>query len=42
VSVDTLAANCCVVLPNVSKVRPYQYENWKGWFDRYRAALLDG
>lgn len=39
VSVDTLAANCCVVLPNVSKVRPYQYENWKGWFDRYRAAL---
>ena len=40
VSVDTLAANCCVVLPNVSKVRPYQYGDCAQWFDRYCAALF--
>ena len=39
ISLDELAENCCVVLPNVSKVRPYTYTDCADWFARYQALL---
>lgn len=39
ISVDELADNCCIVLPNVSKVRPYQFTECGAWFESYRTAL---
>lgn len=39
IAVDELAENCCVVLPNVSKVRPYTFHGCEAWFARYQALL---
>ncbi len=35
VSVEELAPNCCIVLPNVSKVRPYNFQNSEDWFEKF-------
>lgn len=39
ISVDELADNCCIVLPNVSKVRPYQFDDCGAWFANYCTLL---